>query len=164
MTITLAKVRDSFVEKGKMIIKALTYKGASTAKQIGPFGIDSNPMDNYTAIYADTTNINESVIIGYINKHFITEKGEIRIYSLDANSTVKSYVYAKKNGNLELNGNAFTGVRFESLEIATNNNDALINAELAKIAVAITSLGGTYTVAPVSTNLLNTKSETVKLK
>jgi hypothetical protein len=162
--ITLAKVRDSFVEKGKMIIKALTLKGASTAKQIGSFGIDSNPIDNYTAIYADTTNINESVIIGYINKHYITEKGEIRIYSLDSNSTVKSYVYAKKDGNLELNGNAFSGVRFENLEIAINNNNTLINAELLKIATAIATLGGTYTFVPVSTNLENTKSESVRLK
>jgi len=164
MTITLAKVRDSFVEKGKMIIKALTYKGASTAKQIGPFGIDSNPMDNYTAIYADTTNINESVIIGYINKHFITEKGEIRIYSLDANSTVKSYVYAKKNGNLELNGNAYTGVRSEPLNDLLAQQVVDMNIELGKIATAISGVGGVYTISPISIDTTNVSSETVKLK
>jgi len=162
--ITLAKVRDSFVEKGKLIIKALTLKGAATAKQVTPFGIDSNPLGNWTAIYADTTNAGEAVILGYINKNYITEQGEIRIYSLGEDQAVKAYVYARKDGVLELNGSDFSSVRFQSLKIAIDNNDALINAELSKISAAITTLGGTYIVAPVDTNLLNTESATVKLK
>jgi len=164
MGITLAKVRETFVEKGKLIIKSLTYKGAATAKQVTPFGIDSNPLGNWTAIYADTTNAGEAVILGYINKNYITEQGEIRIYSIGDDQTVKAYAYARKDGVLELNGSAFSSVRFQSLKIAIDNNDSLINAELAKIATAISSLGGTYIVAPVDTNLLNTESATVKLK
>lgn len=164
MGITLGKVKDSFLEKSRMIIKSLTLRGATTAKQVTPFGIDSNPLENYTAVYASTTNEGEAIVLGYINTNYITEKGEIRIYSVGDDKAVKAYVYAKKDGNLELNGNAFSSVRFESLEIATNNNDALINAELAKISAAITLLGGSYIVAPVNTNLMNTKSATVKLK
>ena len=162
--ITLGKVRDSFVEKGRLIIKSLTLKGAATGKQVAPFGIDSNPFENLTAIYSDTTNDGEAVILGYINKQYVTEKGEIRIYSVDETGEVMAYAYAKKDGTLELNGSAFSSVRFESLEIAINGNDGLINAELAKISAAIALLGGSYVVAPVSTNLANTKSVTVKLK
>jgi len=164
MGITLAKVRETFVEKGKLIIKSLTLKGAATAKQVTPFGIDSNPLGNWTAIYADTTNAGEAVILGYINKDYITEQGEIRIYSIGDDQAVKAYAYARKDGVLELNGSAFSSVRFQSLKIAIDSNDALINAELAKISTAITTLGGTYLVAPISTNLLNTESATVKLK
>jgi len=162
--ITLAKVRETFVEKGKLIIKSLTLKGAATAKQVTPFGIDSNPLGNWTAIYADTTNAGEAVILGYINKDYITEQGEIRIYSIGDDQAVKAYAYARKDGVLELNGSAFSSVRFQNLKIAVDNNDTLINAELAKISAAIAALGGTYIVAPVDTNLLNIESATVKIK
>lgn len=160
---TLAKVRDTFVEKSKLIIKVLQF-GVKTAKQASPFGIDSNPLDNYTAIYSETSNAGEAVILGYINKNYITEQGEIRIYSLGDGGAVMAYVYAKKDGTLELNGNAFSSVRFQNLKIAIDSNDALINAELAKIAIAIGELGGSYIVSNVSTDLLNTESTTVKLK
>lgn len=162
--ITLAKVRDSFVEKGKLIIKALTLKGAATAKQVTPFGIDSNPLGNWTAIYADTTNAGEAVILGYINKNYITEQGEIRIYSLGEDQAVKAYVYAKKDGNLELNGAEFSAVRFQNLKLATDQADSLINTELSKISAAISALGGSYIISNVSTDLTDTESLTVKLK
>jgi hypothetical protein len=164
MGITLAKVRETFVEKGKLIIKSLTLKGASTAKQVTPFGIDSNPLENWTAIYADTTNAGEAVILGYINKDYITKQGEIRIYSIGEDKAVKAYVYARKDGVLELNGSAYSGVRFQNLKTATDANDSLINAELTKIAAAITLLGGTYIVSNIATNLSNVESSTVKLK
>lgn len=164
MGITLAKVRDSFVEKGKMIIKVLQF-GAKTAKQVTPFGIDSNPLDNWTAIYSETSNAGESVILGYINKNYVTEKGEIRIYSLDTKGTVKAYAYAKKDGNLELNGNDFSSVRFQNLKAATDANDALINAELAKIATAINAITPmAYVKGNISTDLSNSESPTIKLK
>jgi len=70
--ITLAKVKDSFIENFKLIIKVLQF-GPKTAKQISPFGIDSNPLENYTAVYSETSNAGESVILGYIHKNYITE-------------------------------------------------------------------------------------------
>lgn len=161
--ITIAKTRDTFVEKSKLIIKVLQF-GAKTAKQAAPFGIDSNPLDNYTAIYADTLNAGESVILGYINKKYITEKGEIRIYSLDASGAVKAFAYCRTNGDLELNGSEFSAVRFENLKTAIDNQNLLINAELAKIVVSIAALGGNYVPGTISTNLTNSKSQNVKLK
>lgn len=161
--ITLAKVKDSFVENLKLIIKVLQF-GPKTAKQSGPFGIDSNPLDNYTAIYSETSNVGEAVILGYINKNYITEKGEIRIFSLNDLGEVQAYAYARKSGVLELNGNQFSSVRFENLQNAINAKDSLINTELAKIAVAIGLLGGSYTAANVSTNLTESKSEKVRIK
>jgi len=164
MGITLAKVRETFVEKGKLIIKSLTLKGASTAKQVTPFGIDSNPLGNWTAIYADTTNAGEAVILGYINKDYITEQGEIRIYSIGDDQAVKAYAYARKDGVLELNGSAYSAVRFQNMKTAIDTSDGLINAELAKISIAIGLLGGSYIATNISTNLTSSESATVKLK
>lgn len=161
--ITLAKVKGSFVEKTKMIIKVLQF-GAKTAKQINPSGIDSNPLDNLTAIYAETSNAGEAVILGYINKNYITDPGEIRIYSLDVSGAVKAYAYARKDGILELNGSGFSSVRFQNLKTAIDNQNTLINAELAKIQIALVAIGGVYVPGPISTNLTNCESSTVKIK
>ena len=161
--ITLSKVKDSFIEKAKMIIKVVQF-GPKTAKQVTPFGIDSKPMDNYTAIFAETSNAGEAVILGYINKNYITEKGEIRIYSLDVSGAVKAYAHARKDGVLELNGSAFSSVRFQNLKTAIDNQNILINSELAKIQIALAAVGGVYVPGSISINLTNSESETIKIK
>jgi hypothetical protein len=162
--ITLAKVRETFVEKGKLIIKSLTLKGASTAKQVTPFGIDSNPLSNWTAIYADTTNAGEAVILGYINKDYITEQGEIRIYSIGDDQAVKAYVYARKDGVLELNGSDFSAVRFQELKTQIDLLQSQINSQWPLIASGIATGGGVYTHTNVSIDLATSESATVKIK
>lgn len=162
--ITLTKVRDSFVEKGRMIIKSLSMMGATTAKQVTPFGIDSNPLNNLTAIYADTTNVGEALILGYINKDYITEQGEIRIYSVGADLAVKAYVHAKKDGILELNGDDFSSIRYENFKTKIDLLQQDINAQLGLISTSILGVGGVYTPANLNVDFTNAKSETVKIK
>jgi hypothetical protein len=161
--LTFSKLSSSVIEGGKRILKVMQY-GAKTAKESGPFGFDSSAPEGWTAIYGETSNMGESVILGYINKNQLAEVGGSRMYALDGNGDVVGFVYARASGNLELNGNAFSAVRFQNLKTAIDNNDSLINAELAKIATAIGTLGGAYVVAPISTNLANTESATVRLK
>jgi hypothetical protein len=161
--ISLARFKSAIIEGGKRILKVEQF-GAKTAKECYPFGFDSMPPENWTAIYADTANKDESVIIGYINKNQLAEAGGSRMYALGSFGEVVGFVRCGANGITELNGSAFSSVRFESLKIAIDNNDTLINTELAKIATAITALGGVYSPVSIETNLLNTKSETVKLK
>jgi len=162
--ITLAKVRETFVEKGKLIIKSLTLKGAATAKQVTPFGIDSNPLGNWTAIYADTTNAGEAVILGYINKDYITEQGEIRIYSIGDDQAVKAYAYARKDGVLELNGSAFSAVRYQNLKTQIELLQSQINSQWPLIASGIATGGGVYTPTNVSVDISSSECSTVKLK
>lgn len=157
-----SKVAESFIENGKRVLKVLQF-GTKTADEVGPFGIDSNPLKDMTAIYAETSNNSESVIIGYINKNQIAGIGETRLYSLDENKAVKSFIWLKNDGTIELNGNTYSSVRYEPLESGINAKDNLINIELGKIATAISSLGGVYTVAPVFTNITSAKNEDVKL-
>ena len=161
--ITFSKLKSSSIEQGKRILKVFQF-GAKTAKESSPFGFDSSAPENWTAIFGETSNKGESVIIGYINKNQLAEVGSSRMYALGSSGEVVGYVHSRASGVLELNGSAYSGVRFQNLKIATDQADSLINAEFAKIAVSIAALGGSYIVAPVSTNLTSTESQTVKLK
>lgn len=160
--ITFSKFFEATIEQGKRILKVNQY-GVKTADESAPFGVDSNPIKGMTAIYADTSNDSESVIIGYINENQIAQKGETRIFSLDENGNLKAFVWCKNNGEIHLNGNTSTAVKFEELKTAINNSDNLLNAELTKIQTAITALGGTYVKSNVTTNIDPSKSDKVKL-
>ena len=161
--LTFSKLKSSSIEQGKRILKVLQF-GAKTAKECGPFGFDSSAPENWTAIYSDTSNKDESIIIGYINKNQVAAIGESRLYALGSSGEVVGYVYARASGVLELNGSEFSGVRFQNLVQAINAQNSLINAELTKIAVAIGALGGAYAPGTISTNMTSSESPTIKLK
>jgi hypothetical protein len=162
--ITFSKFKSSTIEQGKRILKVLQF-GAKTAKESYPFGFDSSPLENLTAIYAETTNKGEAVIIGYINKNQIAELGGSRMYSLDSTGNLKAYAYARASGILELNGNQYTSVRYENLLQAINSQNALINAELVKIAAGLNAIvPGSYIPGSITINLTSSQSPTVKIK
>ena len=161
--LTLSKLKSSSIEQGKRILKVFQF-GAKTAKEVGPFGFDSSAPENWTAIYGETSNKGESVVIGYINKNQLAEVGGSRMYALGSSGEVVGYVYARASGVLELNGSEFSGVRFQNLVQAINAQNSLINAELTKIAGAIASLGGIYTPANIISDLAPAESPTIKLK
>lgn len=161
--VTFSKFKSSVIESGKRIMK-VTQFGVKTAKESYPFGFDSVPPEGWTAIYSETSNKSESVIIGYINKNQLAEAGSSRMFSLGNSGEVSGYVYVRASGILELNGNEFSSVRFEKLVQAINAQNLLINAELTKIAVSISALGGSYIPGTIRTNLTSSESETVKIK
>ncbi len=164
--ISTSKYKSAVIEFGKRILKVDQF-GTKTAKEVYPFGFDSLPYtENLTAIYLETSNKDEAVIVGYINADRLEElaPGESRIYSLGSSGELRAYAFARASGVLELNGEQFSAVRFQNLKSATDASDNLINAELVKIQTAITALGGTYVAGTISTDLTNSESPTVKLK
>jgi hypothetical protein len=160
--ITFSKLAETAIEKGKRIIKVLQF-GVKTAEECSPFGVDANPLKDMTAIYADTSNNSESVIIGYINKNQIAGPGETRFYSLDSNGGLKAFIWLKDDGSIELNGSTNSAVRYEPLNNSITQAKVDINAELAKISLAIGGLGGVYTVAPIIIDLTSSKNDKVKI-
>ena len=161
--ITLSKIKSVSIEAKQRILKVLQY-GPKTANECGPFGLDSSPLENYTAIYAETSNVGESLIIGYIQKTQLSNPGEARLFSLDSNGILKSEIFCKADGTILLNGGGFSSVRYENLnnELQKLKND--INTELSKVQTAITTLGGTYANAPLNLDLTSAKSDTIKIK
>ena len=149
------------ITNGRRILKVLQF-GAKTADECAPFGDDSCPVANLTAVYASTSNIAEPVIIGYLNLQQLAEIGEKRLYSIKTDGTLGFYCWLKNDGTMQLGGTAHNLVRYTPLASAINAKDALINTELGKIAAAIGSLGGVYTPGTVSTNITASKINEIK--
>lgn len=163
--ISLSKVRNVFIEGGFRILRVFQY-GVKTSDVSGPFGEDSNPLPNTTAIYANTGVKGDPVVIGYINTNQLQKvsPGEKRIFSLFPNGSNSFEIYLRNNGTCEIGGSQFSAVKYEPLDASVRAQDALINAELVKIASAINALApGSYVPSPVSTNIIASKSNTVKL-
>lgn len=163
--ITTSKVDSSFLEKLRLVLKVFQY-GGKTAIQASPFGIDSRPLDKMTAIYAETSNADEALIIGYINEEYATEKGEIRLYSMGAQggvNVVKSTIHLKNDGKIELNGGGNPAVLGNELKTALNSIQSAINQELTKISLGISTAGGSYTVSPITVDTSDIVSTTIEL-
>lgn len=180
--ITFSKAKDFAIQQGKRILQVLQF-GAKTAKVASAYGDDSNPIDNMTAIYAETSVNSEPVILGYINTQQIAQKGEKRIFSQKENGDLAFEIYLKNdgsceiksaesdatitlttNGNIQINGNGFSAVRFQNLQSSLQQLDSQINQQLTLIASGISSAGGAYTPTPVQTDISNAESDSVKLK
>lgn len=159
--ITLCKVNETFIS-GKFRILKVQQFGAKTANECSPFGEDSNPLKNMTAIFAKTSEAGSSVIIGYINENQLANLGEKRIFSLKETGELSSYIWLKNDKTIEINGNNDNLVRFLPLNKALFNLDSNINAELSKISAAIASLGGTYVNSVVKTDINDAKIEEIK--
>ena len=159
--ITFSKVRDFVIENGKRILKVDQY-GAKTAKVAANYGDDSQPLKNMTAIYSPTAVNSEPVIIGYINTNQVAEEGEKRIFSQSLDGALSFSIHLKTDGTCEIGGNIDNAVRFNALSSSLTTSDNLLNAELAKIAAAIGSLGGAYVVVPVTTDISTSKIEEIK--
>ena len=161
--ITLSKLKGVAIEHGQRILKVIQY-GPKTANECGPFGLDSSPLENYTAIYAETSNVGESLIIGYIQKTQLASPGESRLFSLDQNGLLKAEIFCKADGTIILNGGSFNSVRYENLNDQLQQLKTDINTELLKVQAAITTLGGTYANTPLILDLTTAKSDTIKIK
>ena len=161
--ITLSKIKSVSIEAKQRILKVLQY-GPKTANEVTPFGLDSSPLENYTAIYAETANAGESLIIGYIQKTQLANPGEARLFSLDSNEVLKAEIFCKADGTIILNGGGFNSVRYENLNNELQKLKTEINTELLKVQTAITTLGGTYANTPLILDLTTAKSDTIKIK
>lgn len=160
--ITLSKLDSAIIEGGKRILKVFEF-GVKTAKETSPFGIDSSPLKGMTAVYGNTSNNGDTVILGYIQKNQLAEPGETRFFSLDADGNLKAFIWLKNDGDIQLNGDDYSSVRFQPLKDAIAQLDQKINTELTKIQTGITGVGGVYVPTPITTDVSQSESETVKI-
>lgn len=160
--ITLSKLDSAIIEGGKRILKVFQY-GVKTASETLPFGVDSSPLKGMTAVYGNTSNNGDTVILGYIQKEQLAEPGETRLFSLDSSGNLKAFIWLKNNGDIQLNGADYSSVRFQPLQSGINAKDSLINTELAKIATAIGTLGGAYVPGNINTDISQSESQTIKI-
>lgn len=132
----LVKIISTTVDNLGMRLPKFLRLGKSdvqTATQAGAHGIDSNPIADMIAVYADTGEKGEKVILGYLNKNQLAEPGEFRIFSVNAEGELQTFIWLKANGTIQIGGNAKNMVRFQELETGFNQLKDDFNAFLTHV-------------------------------
>ncbi len=159
--ITFSIIKNTLIDAGLRIVTILEF-GMKSANECAPFGDDSCPLPNMSAIYADTSNIDDPIILGYMNNQQEAQPGEKRLYSLMSDGTLSFYAWLRADGTMSLGGEGNNLVRFTPLQSGINAKDQLIQTELEKIATAIGGLGGVYIPGMIETNI--SASEITEIK
>ena len=117
--INLTKIISTEFDNLKRRIPKFLRFGKSdiqTAIEASQYGIDSNPVKDMVAIYAETGEKGKPIILGYLNKNQKAEVGEIRIYATDNSGTEKFYIHLKKGGEVEIGGDTNFAVKYNELK------------------------------------------------
>lgn len=137
---------SSFDSLKSRVIKFLRFglNDTQTATEAVPFGIDSNPVKDMIAIYSKTSTMGEAVIIGYINENQLADPGETRIFSTDSSGGLKTYIWLKADGKIQLGGTADNAVRFSKLEDGFNQ----LKSDFNNFLTHVHGTAGTPTTPP----------------
>lgn len=156
--ITFCKLKSFEITAGERILKVEQY-GVKTADFVSSFGEDSVALVGSTAIYADTGNAGDKVILGYINKNQLSKvkSGEKRIFSLKEDGSLSIDIYLKNDGKIELGGNEDNLVRYEALNNSLQDFVAKLQVELTAIASGLSGVGGVYIPGDVSLDASTSK-------
>lgn len=133
-----------------------------TVELINLAGEDNNPANESTVV---VIKISESYKVGIAANDGIestVDPGERKIYSYLA-GVIKSFAYFKKDGTLEINGNTDFAVAFDDLKVAFDQLKSQVTSNLTAISTAIGTLGGTYTVIPLTASVDSAKVPTIKV-
>lgn len=126
-----------YEDLNRRIIKVLRLGSSDwlTANDASPFGIDSNPVKDWVAVYSETAEKGEPVIVGYLNPNQLAEPGDTRLFSTDDLGNLKFYVWLRNDGSLSLGGEGDNLVRFSKLK---DTIDELQN-DIAELKKAFTN-------------------------
>lgn len=157
-------IKDVFIRESKRFIQVMAMgpDDIRESYECMPFGIDSAPLDGMVALYAETSNIEEPVIIGYINENQLAKMGELRLYSLDNNGVQSTFIHLKNNGTVEFMGNTHNLVRYTPLNNGLQQFVQQMQTQLTLIAAGISTAGGSYTPGVLSIDIDEAKINELK--
>lgn len=158
---TITKIDSTSTDEGFRSVKVEQY-GMKTADLVQPFGEDSNPIKNMVAVFEETDTDGNPIIIGYLSPNALAAGGERRMYSVDSDGNTQAFIWLKNNGDIELNGTGDNLVRFTPLERGLMQMVQKLNAELTKIQVAISGVGGAYAKVDVDVDVSGAKIDEIK--
>jgi len=126
----ISKVISTIIQNGINVIKVLRLGNSDvqTGYNVQPFGIDGNIPSGYRAIFADTGNRGDKIIIGVINKNALAEVGELRFHSEKSNGSESFAIYLKSDGTCEIGGNANFAVKYNELKQQLDKTNEVITA------------------------------------
>lgn len=159
----IVTVISSAIEKSISVIKCQVFGGNDirTAKNVMPFGFDSAIPKGYRAIYSNTANDADRVIIGVISEQALTQAGESRIYSEKADGTVSIDIILRTDGNMEIGGTGNFLTKFNELKSGFDQLKGDFNAFLLHVH------GGAGTppappATPSTASIDNAKADNIK--
>lgn len=163
MNVLTRIVSASFDDLKRRILKLIRFSpnDVKSAYECSPYGTDANPIKNMVAIYSETAEKGRKVILGYINLNQLADVGEHRIYSTDADGNLKTFIWLKNDGTMQLGGTTDNLVRYSKLADALSNEKTGLQAELTKIATAITGLGGAYVPGTITIDISQAKIDEI---
>jgi hypothetical protein len=129
--------------------------------EVAPFGVDANPIEDMEAIYLETSTRGGAVIVGYMNRNQLADKGEVRLYSVDSNGMQKTFIWLKKDGTIEIGGTTDNAVRYAPLNEKLQQLVTFLNQELGKISVGISGAGGSYTPGTATLDISGAKIDNI---
>lgn len=169
----LVKVISTEIDNLKRrVVKILRFgkSDVQTCIEANAYGIDSNPIKDMVAIYAETGEKGKVAIIGYLNKNQKALVGEIRLFSTDDKGTEKFYTWLKNDGTYEIGGDTNYAVKFNELKnefnkLKDNYNNFLL-AYNTHVHTGGTISGSTGTTTPSTetntSNIDNAKNAKIK--
>lgn len=152
--IKVVKLLTTSYDKSKRLISKIQRLGKDdiqTAYNLSSYGVDANPPKDLQAVHLITGENGESVIVGYINKNLIAEKGSHRLFSEN------NYLHLRQSGQIEIGGTGDHMIRYQGLDNGLQTFITNLNLELVAIAAGIASAGGTYTATPQSMDISASK-------
>ena len=173
--IFISKVISNVIESGRQLVKHLRFGDADVLEdpQATPAGIDSAPIKDMKAVYATTSSIDQSVVVGYIPVDSKAEPGEIRIFSMDDDGNEQTFIWVKKDGSIEIGGDADFAVGFDqtkkSIDELKDDINNLKNIFSAWVPVptdggaALKAALAPYIAQPIIEQIDNGKKDDVKL-
>lgn len=165
----LTKVISTEIDNLKRrVIKILRFgkSDVQTCIESLPYGIDSNPIKDMIAVYAETNEKGKVAIVGYFNKNQKAAVGELRLFSTDSNGTEKFYTWLKSDGTMEIGGDSNFAVKYNELKTEydkTKTYLTTLKTATQTVAVALDGLvPGTSAafIATMSTQVLGDFSQT----
>lgn len=151
----LTRLLSTALDKtGKWIAKVqrMGKSDIQTGYQATPYGVDSNPIDGMVALFHDTVRKGDNVVVGYLQKNMMAAKGEIRIFSTDSQGNLKSWIWLKNDGTIEINGNANHLTQYEAMKTAFDQLKTDLNSARAALALP-----------PSTADMTGAKTNTVKV-
>lgn len=169
--ISKGTVSETFLDSvGRRVIKFLGFgKNSDKAIQANNFGLDSNPIKDMTAIVSETSSNGKTVIVGYINRNQVAGIGETRLFSLNANGQLQTYLWLKNDGDTWIGGNTKHLARFEELktgfdQLKTDLNDLVTKFNAHQHPTAGSGPPSPPTLSATSSTASIDNSKTLKVK
>lgn len=170
--LAIVNVLSNVVEQGFRAVKHRLYGNSDirTSNQVAPFGDDGNPIKGMAAVYAKTARIGRPVLLGYFNKSLLAGPGEKRIYSVDEDGEVSTFIWLTNDGKIQLGGDDDNAVRFSDLkegfdELKSNFNDIVsaFNAHVhAGNGIPPTAVPGSIPASPSTASIDSSKIEEIQ--